>query len=167
MACARLFRRLLHRALLHHRAARRDADHDARPEHKAMPDDLLNEMAQHALRDVVVGDHALLERTDRDDIARRAADHAARLLADREHLVRILVDRDHGRLAQHDSFILHIDQHIRRAEIDSDIHRHAKHFRDSPSSILAPRGSNSFISRTQGASCFPSSDMQSTAHRTY
>jgi len=124
---ARLLGRFLHSALLNHRAAGRDADHDARAEDEAVADDLFNEMAQHALRDVVIGDDALLQRTDGDDVARRAADHAARLLANREHAVRVLVHRHDRRLSEHDALVLHINQHVRRAEIDTDIHRHTKH----------------------------------------
>lgn len=122
VARASLLSSFLYGALLDHRAARRDADHDARTEDKAAADDLLDEVTQHALRDVVVRDDALAQRTDGDDVARRAADHAARLLADGENAVRVLVHRDDRRLAQHDALPFYIDQHVGCAKVDADIH---------------------------------------------
>src|SRR3989304_3359916 len=78
----RLLRRVAHRALLHARHARRDADHHLRPDKVEAPDDLADEVAQHRLRDQVVGDDAVLHRPDDADEARCAADHVARLRAD-------------------------------------------------------------------------------------
>jgi hypothetical protein len=40
---------------------------------------LLDEVAQHLLADLEVGDHAVLQRPDGLDVRRRAADHALRL----------------------------------------------------------------------------------------
>jgi hypothetical protein len=59
---------------------------------------LLDEVAEHLLGDVEVGDDAVLERADRGDRARRAAEHPLRLDADRVHLAGALVDRDDRRL---------------------------------------------------------------------
>ena len=95
MTCARLLGGLLHGTLLHHRHPRRDADHNARTKDNAAPDHLLNEEAQHALRNVIVRDNAVAQRADRDDIAGRAPDHLPRLLSDREHLICVAVHRDY------------------------------------------------------------------------
>ena len=93
LACAGAERRLLDRALLDAGDAGRDADDDARMR-EAMLVHLLDEVAEHLLGDVEVGDDAVLERADRLDRAGRAAEHALRLDADGVHLARALVDRD-------------------------------------------------------------------------
>ena len=45
----------------------------------------LDEVAEHRLGDLEVGDHAVLDRADRADVAGRASEHLLRLEADREH----------------------------------------------------------------------------------
>jgi hypothetical protein len=59
---------------------------------------LLDEVAEHLLRDVEVGDDAVLQRTDGGDRAGCSAEHALRFDPDGVHLARALVDRDHGGL---------------------------------------------------------------------
>ena len=86
-------RRLLDRALLDAGHARGDADDDARVR-EAVLVHLLDEVAEHLLGDVEVGDDAVLQRADRGDRPRRAAEHPLRLDADRVHLAGALVDRD-------------------------------------------------------------------------
>ena len=89
-------RRLLDRALLDAGDAGRNAHDDARVR-EAVLVHLLDEVAQHLLGDVEVGDHAVLQRADRADRSRRAAEHPLRLDADGVHLAGALVDRDdHG-----------------------------------------------------------------------
>src|SRR3712207_8605753 len=46
-----------------------------------------DEVPEHRLGDHVVGDDAVLHRTDRGDVARGAADHVARLGADGDDVV--------------------------------------------------------------------------------
>src|SRR5204862_523507 len=99
---------LLDRALLDAGDAGRHADDDARVR-PAVLVDLLDEVAQHLLGDVEVGDHAVLQRADGLDRARRAAEHALRLDADGVDLSGARVDRDHGRLAQHDAAPADVD----------------------------------------------------------
>jgi hypothetical protein len=89
--------RLFDRALLDARHTRRHADDDARMREPVLMD-LLDEMAQHLLGDVEVRDHPVLQRADRADRPRRAAEHALGLEADRVHLAGALVDRDDRRL---------------------------------------------------------------------
>ena len=74
-------RRLLDGALLDAGDARRDADDDARMR-EAVLVHLLDEVAEHLLGDVEVGDHAVLQRADRADRPRRAAEHPLRLEPD-------------------------------------------------------------------------------------
>ena len=78
-------RRLLDGALLDAGDARRDADDDARVR-EAVLVHLLDEVAEHLLGDVEVGDDAVLQRPDRGDRPGRAAEHALGLDADRVHL---------------------------------------------------------------------------------
>src|SRR3954451_17566638 len=88
---------LLDGPLLHPGHARGHADHDARVR-PAVLVHLLDEVAQHLLGDVEVGDHAVLERADRGDRPRRAAEHPLGLDADGVDLAGARVDRDHRRL---------------------------------------------------------------------
>ena len=81
---------------------------------------LLDEVAEHLLGHVEVGDHAVLQRADRLDRPRRPAEHALRLDADGVHLARALVDGDHRRLRQDDAAPADVDERVRRAEV----HRH-------------------------------------------
>ncbi len=113
-------RRLLDRALLDARDARRDADDDARVR-KAVLMDLLDEVPEHLLGHVEVGDDAVLQRADRLDRARRAAEHPLGLDADGVHLTGALVDRDDGRLREHDAAPAHVDERVRGAEIDRHV----------------------------------------------
>jgi hypothetical protein len=82
---------------------------------------LLDEVPQHLLGDVEVGDDAVLERPDRGDRPGRAAEHALRLDADRVHLAGALVDRDDGRLGEDDAAAAHVDERVRGAEVDRHV----------------------------------------------
>ena len=113
-------RRLLDRALLDAGHARRHADDDARVR-EAVLVHLLDEVAEHLLGHVEVGDDAVLERADRRDRARRAAEHALRLDADRVHLAGALVDRDDRRLGEDDAATAHVDERVGRAEVDGHV----------------------------------------------
>src|SRR3954451_17762949 len=76
---------LLHCALLDAGHARGDADDHARVRPPVLVD-LLDEVAEHLLGHVEVGDHAVLERADRGDGAGCAAEHALGLDAHGVHL---------------------------------------------------------------------------------
>ena len=89
-------------------------------------DDRLEEIAQHLLGHVEVGDHAVLERPHREDAVGRAAQHALRLEPDALDLAGGFLDRDHRGLVQHDAFTLHVDQGVGRAEIHRDLVRGQK-----------------------------------------
>ena len=113
-------RRLFDGALLDAGDAGRDADDDARMR-EAVLVDLLDEVPEHLLGDVEVGDDAVLQRPDRLDRSRRAAEHPLRLDADRVHLAGALVDRDDGRLREHDAAAAHVDERVRGAEVDRHV----------------------------------------------
>ena len=82
---------------------------------------LADEMAEHRLGDFEIRDDAVLQRADRDDIARRPAEHAFGVVADGEHLVGAGLDRHDRWLAQNDAVVLDVDQRVRGAEVDADI----------------------------------------------
>ena len=121
-ACARACRErgLLDRALLDARHAAGHADDDARVR-PAILVHLLDEVAQHLLGHVEVGDHAVLERPDRRDRAGRAPEHALRLDADGVHLTRALVDRHHRGLREHDPAASHVHERVGRAKVDGHV----------------------------------------------
>jgi hypothetical protein len=80
--------------------AGRDADHDPRVNELFAVMHLLNEEAQHLFGGVEVGDDAVFERSDGEDIAGRAAEHLLGLDADRQDLPEVAVDRNHRGFAQ-------------------------------------------------------------------
>jgi hypothetical protein len=71
---------------------------------------LLDEVAEHRLGDLEVGDDAVLHRADGlDDAARRAAEHLLGLAPDGEHLLDaagVLLHGDDRRLARDDALAL-------------------------------------------------------------
>jgi len=84
-------------------------------------DDRLEEEPQHLLGDVEVGDHAVLERSHREDPIGGAAQHALRLEPDPLDLAGGFLDRDDGGLVQDDPLALDVDQGVGGAEIDGNL----------------------------------------------
>ena len=86
---------------------------------------LADEMLDHLLRHLEIGDHAVPQRPDGGDVARGAAEHQLGLLAHRQHLLAAadIGDGDHRRLVQHDAPTLHVDQRVRGAEVDGHVGR--------------------------------------------
>ena len=82
---------------------------------------LLDEVPQHLLGDVEVGDHAVLQRADRGDRARRATEHPLRLDADGVHLAGSLVDGDDGGLGEHDAAAADVHERVGRAEVHGHV----------------------------------------------
>src|SRR3954451_20468705 len=111
---------LLDGALLHPGHAGRHA-HDHARVRPAVLVHLLDEVAEHLLRDVEVGDHAVLERADRRDRAGCATQHALCLDPDGVHLGRAAVDRDHRGLGQHDAAPTQVYERVRGAEVDRHV----------------------------------------------
>jgi hypothetical protein len=78
---------------------------------------LLDEVAEHLLGDVEVGDDAVLQGPDRGDRSRGATEHPLRLDPDCVHLTRALVDRDDGGLREDDPAAADVDERVGGAEI--------------------------------------------------
>ena len=126
LACARRAARILDGALLHLGDSARDGDHHARPEvfgFDSAGRDLFDEILEHRLRDVKIGDHARFHRTDGDDVGRRAAQHPLGLHAHRKDMLGSFLNGDNRWLTQDNSLVLHVHERVRRSEIDTDIGR--------------------------------------------
>ena len=78
--------RFLDRAALDRGRARRDRDDHLGTGEATSIVDLADEVLDHLLGDVEVGDHAVAQRSDGLDIAGRTPQHQLGLVADREHL---------------------------------------------------------------------------------
>ena len=105
LARARIRRRVADRTPLHLGRSARHADHDLGVATELAAVHLLDEVVDHLLGDIDVGDHAVAQWPDRLDIARRAAHHHFRVIADRAHdlLAAHRLNRNHARLVQHDA----------------------------------------------------------------
>ena len=88
--------------------------------------DGLQEVAQHFLGHVEVGDHPILERPDRDDALGRAPEHALCFEPDSLDFSGRSLERHDRRLIKHDAFALDVNQGVGRAKIDSDLVRRQK-----------------------------------------
>jgi len=88
---------------------------------------LADEILEHFLGDGEVGDHAVLERADGGDVARRAPEHVLGLGADGLDLLaaarRFLADGHHGGLVEHDALAADVDQGVGSAEVDRKVVR--------------------------------------------
>ena len=82
--------------------------------------DLADEVAEHVLADLEVGDDAVLHRTQGLDVARGASEHHAGLVADGDGLARAGADGDDGRLTKDDPAVLEEHEGVRGTEVDAD-----------------------------------------------
>ena len=81
----------------------------------------LEQHPDQALGDLEVGDRAAAQRPDRDDVARRAADHLPRVVPEREHLVGAAVHGDDRRLVEDDALAARVHEGVRGAEVDGEV----------------------------------------------
>ena len=80
-----------------------------------------DELAQHLLGDLQVGDHPVAERPAGRDRRRRAADHALGLVPDREHAAGLGVLGHDGGLRDGDPVPADVNQRVRGSEIDREV----------------------------------------------
>ena len=122
LARACLLGAFAHGAFLHLGDARGHRDDHTRSAHgAAVVVNLADEMPQHRLRHLKVGDHAVLQRADGGDAAGRAAQHAFRVITHGHHLVGAGFDRHHRRFPQYDSVIFDINQRVCGSEVDANV----------------------------------------------
>ena len=132
-------RRLLDRAALDLGDPGRRADDEARVRAAAL-EHLRDEVAEHLLGHLEVGDHAVAQRPRRRDRRGRAADHALGVGPDGVDLARALVDRDDGRLGQHDAAAAHVHDRVRGPQVDGHVADRTQRPRGRAAGRLAPFG---------------------------
>ena len=86
---------------------------------------LADEVLDHLLRHLEVGDHARPERSDGADVVRGLAHHELRVVADSADSPGAVLNfhRDHGGFVGDDARTPHINDRIGRPEVDCDIAR--------------------------------------------
>lgn len=89
--------------------------------------DLQDEIAEHALGDLEVGDDTVLQRAHGNDVAGGPPDHLLRLRADREDATGVRVDRDDGRLVEYDPATPDVHQRVGGPEVDSHVTADERH----------------------------------------
>ena len=100
--------------------ARRRA-HDQPRMGAAAVEDLADEVAEHLLGDLEVGDHPVTEGSGRRDRRGRATDHPLGLRSDGVDATGLGVRRDHRGLRHHDPPPADIDEGVGRPEVDRHI----------------------------------------------
>ena len=83
--------------------------------------DFLDEVPEHGFGYFEVGDDAVLEWADGDDVARGAAEHAFGVVAYGEDFAGAAFDGDDRGFAEDDAGILDVDEGIGGAEVDADV----------------------------------------------
>ena len=83
-----------------------------------------DEVVEHLLGDVEVGDDAILERPDGHDIGWRATDHPFGLGAHGEYLPGSLVYRDDGWLVDYHALVPNEDQSVGGPQVDTYVPGH-------------------------------------------
>jgi hypothetical protein len=83
--------------------------------------DLLDEIAQHLLGYVEVGDHTISEWAYGGDVGRCPADHPLGLHPDGQRLVVVGVDGHHRGLVEHDALPAHIHECVGGAKVDGHV----------------------------------------------
>ena len=82
---------------------------------------LFDEVIQHLLGVLEVGDDAVLHGADGDDVSRGSPQHLLGVFSHRFHPSRLLVDGDDGGLANHDSLAPGVNQGVRGPQIDGEV----------------------------------------------
>jgi len=120
LPCPGRERRLLDGALLDASDSGGNAYDDARMR-EAMLVHLLNEVPEHLLGDIEVGDDSVLQGTNGGDCPRRPTKHPLRFDPDGVNLARALVDCNHRGLRQDDAAAADVDKGVRSTEVHSHV----------------------------------------------
>jgi hypothetical protein len=97
------------------------ADDNARMHQHFAAVRLLNEVIQHALGDLEVGDDAVFHGLDGDDVAGSAAQHLLGFLAHGFHFAGVFVERDDGGFVDYNALALGEHQRVRGAQVNGQI----------------------------------------------
>jgi len=82
---------------------------------------LADELPEHPLGHVIVGDDAVPQRTDGDDVAGSTAQHLLSLGAYLEQFAAVFINGNHRGFLQDDPLILDIDQDAGSTQVNADI----------------------------------------------
>jgi len=130
LAGSGLHRRVAHRALLHLGDPGGDPDHDPGPveaEVALVPrGDLAglgDEVLQHPLGDVEVGDDPVFQGPDDDDVLGRATQHRLGLVPDPDHRLIRRSDRHDGRLMEDDALAPDENERVGSTQVDREVGR--------------------------------------------
>ena len=113
------FRGFLDGPAFHFRNAGGDGDEHARLNQVVPGRGFFDEVAEHFLRDVEIGDDAVLQRPDGRDGAGCSAQHALGFVSHGQNLVPL--DSDDRRLAQNDALVLDVDQGVGGAQVNANV----------------------------------------------
>lgn len=127
LACTGLRRCLDDGASLDPGDAGGHADDDSRAGQVTSLVDLQDEVAEHPLGDLEVGDHAVLQGPYGNDVARCTPDHLLGLGADRQDAAGVGVDGHDGRLVQDDAAPPDVHQRVGSPEVDSHVTADERH----------------------------------------
>jgi len=113
-----------HRALLDFGHARRNSEHHARVAHVPRPIVRAgDEMTNHLLGVLEVRDHAVAQRTHRDDVGGRATEHSSGFSPDGEHLAGALAHCNDRWLVDDDAAPADVHQGVGGPEVDAHVGR--------------------------------------------
>ena len=110
--------------LFYFRNTGRHANQNTRTYKGTVAHSLLNKILQHRLSNFIVGNNAILHRTDSDNVTGSTANHSLGLRTDCQYLVSILFNSYYRRLADNNTLILAMHQRIRSAQIYTHVIRH-------------------------------------------
>src|SRR5215218_1650630 len=101
---------------------------------------LADEVGEHLLRDLEVGDHAVLEGPQGHNAAGRAAEHPLGRRPDGHDLIGLVVYGDDGGFREHDPVPLDEHQRVRRSQVYRNVpsEQSSKHTRPICSSLTTP-----------------------------
>src|SRR6185437_9142275 len=111
----------LDRALLDSGNAAGNRDDNARLGEPAAPVHLLNEIPEHSLGHVEVGNYSVFQRSDRNNISGSPADHSLSFKADRDNLAGISVKRDYRGFIEDDPAASYVHERVGSAEVDGHV----------------------------------------------
>ena len=123
MAAARRHGGIEHGALLDLRHTTGDTNDNARAGygHQRLLVGLANEILQHGLGDLKLGDNAIAQGANGDDVGRRSPDHLARFCTDSQRPAASLLNRHPGRLVDHDAATAHAYQGVGGSQVNADV----------------------------------------------
>ena len=110
---------IFHGPFFHLGDAAGHSDNHARTNHAAAVVNLADEVTQHGFGDLEIRDHAVFQGTNGYDVARRAAEHSLRFIADGKNAVGSLLHGHDRGFAQNDTLVFYEDQGVGGPQINA------------------------------------------------